>query len=121
MQQNSMAPGFYLWSYLYGSGLQEAMSEAPAVVASLHLQRPEKDFALILSKLLLLEYRLCHGEMRIVRALGACAGGSQGWAQLKGLEGSARNRSQTLSLVMQTSNPESHHNTVNKVTTRHWY
>ena len=61
-------------------------SEAPAVVASLHLQSPEKDFALILSKLLLLEYRLCHGEMRVVRAFGVCAGGSRGWAQLKGLE-----------------------------------
>lgn len=116
-----MAPGCYLWSYLYGSGLREAISEAPAVIASLQLQKPEKDFALILPKLLLSEYRLCHGEMRILRALGVCAGGSRGWAQLKGLEGSARNRSQTLSLVMQTSNPESPHNTVNKVTTRHWY
>lgn len=98
------------------------MSEAPAVIVSLQLQKPEKDFALILPKLLLSEYRLCHGEMCVLQALGVCcAGGSRGCAQLKGLEGSARNRSQTLSLVMQTSDPESPHNTVNKVTTRHWY
>lgn len=111
IQQNRLAPGLYLRSWIFSSGLWGGLPEASEDmnIRKGACSNPVRAAVMLSAGFAVGRWNLYELLAFVLVAL-----------KLKCLENSAGNWSQTLSLVMQTSNPGSHHKTVNKVSVRYW-